>query len=78
MTPRTTPSSGYSWFQNIMNKIILIFQNIRRTGIDFIKQGYGLTEVTMACLVDLTSGEKVGSCGTPAPGMKVKVGVTPL
>ncbi|CAH0690222.1 unnamed protein product [Spodoptera exigua] len=44
-----------------------------RTGIDFIKQGYGLTEVTMACLVDLTSGEKVGSCGTPAPGMKVKV-----
>lgn len=45
----------------------------KRTGIDFIKQGYGLTEVTMACLVDLTSGEKVGSCGTPAPGMKVKV-----
>ncbi|KAJ0173593.1 hypothetical protein K1T71_010742 [Dendrolimus kikuchii] len=44
-----------------------------RTGIDFIKQGYGLTEVTMACCVDLTSGEKVGSCGTPAPGMKVKV-----
>ncbi|KAJ8723878.1 hypothetical protein PYW07_007858 [Mythimna separata] len=44
-----------------------------RTGIDFIKQGYGLTEVTMACLVDLTSGEKVGSCGTPAPGMSVKV-----
>ncbi|CAB3245734.1 unnamed protein product [Arctia plantaginis] len=45
----------------------------KRTGIDFIKQGYGLTEVTMACLVDLTSGEKVGSCGTPAPGMRVKV-----
>ncbi|CAD0203943.1 unnamed protein product [Chrysodeixis includens] len=44
-----------------------------RTGIDFIKQGYGLTEVTMACLVDLTSGDKVGSCGTPAPGMRVKV-----
>lgn len=45
----------------------------QRTGIDFIKQGYGLTEVTMACCVDLSSGEKVGSCGTPAPGMKVKV-----
>ncbi|XP_062532101.1 luciferin 4-monooxygenase isoform X2 [Bombyx mori] len=45
----------------------------KRTGIDFIKQGYGLTEATMACCVDLTSGEKVGSCGTPAPGMKIKV-----
>ncbi|CAH2045278.1 unnamed protein product, partial [Iphiclides podalirius] len=45
----------------------------QRTGIDFIKQGYGLTEVTMACCVDLTSGEKIGSCGTPAPGMKIKV-----
>ncbi|XP_014372088.2 4-coumarate--CoA ligase 1 [Papilio machaon] len=45
----------------------------QRIGIDFIKQGYGLTEVTMACCVDLTSGEKIGSCGTPAPGMKIKV-----
>lgn len=27
----------------------------------------------MACCVDLTNGEKVGSCGTPAPGMKIKV-----
>ncbi|KAM3960485.1 luciferin 4-monooxygenase [Aphomia sociella] len=44
-----------------------------RTGLDFIKQGYGLTELTMACCVDLTGGEKVGSCGTPAPGMRIKV-----
>ncbi|VVC91517.1 unnamed protein product [Leptidea sinapis] len=43
----------------------------QRTGIDFIKQGYGLTEVTMACCVDLT--RRVGSCGTPAPGMRIKV-----
>ncbi|XP_052756704.1 uncharacterized protein LOC113519634 [Galleria mellonella] len=45
----------------------------KRTGLNFIKQGYGLTEVTMACCVDLTGGEKIGSCGTPAPGMKIKV-----
>ncbi|XP_046971328.1 4-coumarate--CoA ligase 1-like [Vanessa cardui] len=45
----------------------------KRTGIGFIRQGYGLTEVTMACCVDLTNGEKMGSCGTPAPGMRIKV-----
>nr|XP_032521112.1 4-coumarate--CoA ligase 1-like isoform X1 [Danaus plexippus plexippus] len=45
----------------------------KRTGIDFIKQGYGLTEVTMACCVDLVGRSKAGSCGTPAPGMKIKV-----
>ncbi|XP_068618880.1 luciferin 4-monooxygenase [Battus philenor] len=45
----------------------------KRTGINLIKQGYGLTEVTMACCVDLTGGHKIGSCGTPAPGMKIKV-----
>ncbi|CAH2094573.1 unnamed protein product [Euphydryas editha] len=45
----------------------------KRTGISFIRQGYGLTEVTMACCVDLTDGKKIGSCGTPAPGMKIKV-----
>ncbi|XP_038206537.1 4-coumarate--CoA ligase 1 [Zerene cesonia] len=45
----------------------------QRTGIQYIRQGYGLTEVTMACCVDLTNGEKIGSCGTPAPGMKIKV-----
>ncbi|XP_045453178.1 4-coumarate--CoA ligase 1 [Melitaea cinxia] len=45
----------------------------KRTGINSIRQGYGLTEVTMACCVDLTDGAKVGSCGTPAPGMKIKV-----
>ncbi|XP_059053162.1 uncharacterized protein LOC131847586 [Achroia grisella] len=44
-----------------------------RTGLNYIKQGYGLTEVTMACCVDLTGGQKIGSCGTPAPGMKIKV-----
>ncbi|XP_060805024.1 uncharacterized protein LOC106129362 [Amyelois transitella] len=46
---------------------------IKRTGLDFIKQGYGLTEVTQACCVDVTGADKVGSCGTPAPGMKIKV-----
>ncbi|XP_023935914.2 uncharacterized protein LOC112044328 [Bicyclus anynana] len=46
----------------------------QRSGIGFIRQGYGLTEVTMACCVDLTnSGQKQGSCGIPAPGMKIKV-----
>ncbi|CAK1550509.1 unnamed protein product [Leptosia nina] len=45
----------------------------KRTGIDYIRQGYGLTEVTMACCVDVTGGVKIGSCGTPAPGMKIKV-----
>ncbi|CAF4911134.1 unnamed protein product [Pieris macdunnoughi] len=44
-----------------------------RTGIDFIRQGYGLTEVTMACCVDVIGKAKIGSCGTPAPGMKIKV-----
>ncbi|XP_041969445.1 luciferin 4-monooxygenase isoform X2 [Aricia agestis] len=44
-----------------------------RTGIEHIRQGYGLTEVTQACCVDLTRGEKLGSCGTPAPGMRIKV-----
>ncbi|XP_072929836.1 luciferin 4-monooxygenase-like [Epargyreus clarus] len=44
-----------------------------RTDIGNIKQGYGLTEVTMACCVDLTGGDKIGTCGTPAPGMKIKV-----
>ncbi|XP_045776708.1 4-coumarate--CoA ligase 1 isoform X1 [Maniola jurtina] len=45
----------------------------QRAGIGHIRQGYGLTEVTMACCVDLTGGGKQGSCGTPAPGMKIKV-----
>lgn len=45
----------------------------KRTGISHIRQGYGLMEVTMACCVDLTNGEKLGSCGTPAPGMRIKV-----
>ncbi|KAL0819591.1 hypothetical protein ABMA28_007683 [Loxostege sticticalis] len=44
-----------------------------RTGLKYIKNGYGLTEVTMACCVDLTGGDKVGSCGIPGPGMKIKV-----
>ncbi|XP_073950379.1 luciferin 4-monooxygenase isoform X2 [Choristoneura fumiferana] len=45
----------------------------QRLGINFIRQGYGLTEVTMACCVDLSSKRRLGSCGTPAPGMKIKV-----
>ncbi|XP_049877771.1 uncharacterized protein LOC126374996 isoform X2 [Pectinophora gossypiella] len=45
----------------------------KRTGIQSIRQGYGLTEVTMACCVDLTDKGKEGSCGTPAPGMQIKV-----
>ncbi|XP_063831307.1 luciferin 4-monooxygenase-like [Ostrinia nubilalis] len=44
-----------------------------RTGLKYIKNGYGLTEVTMGCCVDLTGGDKVGSCGTPGPGIKIKV-----
>ncbi|CAH2258335.1 jg10538 [Pararge aegeria aegeria] len=45
----------------------------QRASIAYIRQGYGLTEVTMACCVDLTFEGKQGSCGTPAPGMKIKV-----
>ncbi|XP_063539106.1 uncharacterized protein LOC134748293 isoform X3 [Cydia strobilella] len=45
----------------------------QRLGINFIRQGYGLTEVTMACCVDLSTKRRLGSCGTPAPGMKIKV-----
>lgn len=45
----------------------------RMPSLDFIRQGYGLTEVTMACCVDLSRGDKLGSCGCPAPGMKIKV-----
>ncbi|XP_026314673.1 luciferin 4-monooxygenase-like [Hyposmocoma kahamanoa] len=44
-----------------------------RTGIPLIRQGYGLTEVTMACCVDVLGRVKEGSCGPPAPGMKIKV-----
>ncbi|KAL4719200.1 hypothetical protein ACJJTC_019371 [Scirpophaga incertulas] len=46
---------------------------LERTGLKSIKNGYGLTEVTMGCCVDLTGGSKVGSCGIPGPGVRVKV-----
>ncbi|KAJ2953351.1 hypothetical protein O0L34_g941 [Tuta absoluta] len=45
----------------------------KRTGISRIRQGYGLTEVTMACCVDLSEGGREGSCGVPAPGMQIKI-----
>lgn len=44
-----------------------------RTGLRFIKNGYGLTEMTMGVCVDVTDGDKVGSCGSPGPGVQIKV-----
>ncbi|GBP24318.1 Luciferin 4-monooxygenase [Eumeta japonica] len=44
----------------------------QRIGLDFIRQGFGFTEMTMACFVDM-NGRKPGTCGTPGPGLKVKV-----
>ncbi|KAG7297917.1 hypothetical protein JYU34_018672 [Plutella xylostella] len=45
----------------------------KRIGIGHVRQGYGLTEVTMACCVDLSAAGQPGSCGAPAPGMQIKV-----
>ncbi|CAH2983427.1 unnamed protein product [Chilo suppressalis] len=44
-----------------------------RTGLRRIKNGYGLTEVTMGVCLDYMEHNKPGTCGQPGPGVRLKV-----
>ncbi|CAG9789350.1 unnamed protein product [Diatraea saccharalis] len=44
-----------------------------RIGLKRIKNGYGLTEVTMGVCVDIANHDKEGTCGHPGPGVCLKV-----
>jgi 4-coumarate--CoA ligase len=48
----------------------------RRLGKDIIRQAYGMTEITLAVVLNPVSGNKFGSSGLLVPGMMCKVSHT--
>ncbi len=45
----------------------------KKLNVQYIRQGYGMTEATMASLVKNKENKKIGSCGTLINGIEAKV-----